>query len=227
MGVLREVLAGALLDRLLETLDQFLQIGRGQLRVEFDALGVLQIVHDLLERIDLVLVLRLQSEDDIAVHLHETAIAVPGEAFVAGLVDEAAQRGFVETDVEDGIHHTRHTFAGAGAARDEQRVFAVAELGPHRLLGLFEGRFDLGTEFGGILAVLGVLDADFGGDGETGRHGQADVGHLGEVGALAAEEVFHIGPALRLAAAEEVNGFLLCHAHRPHKGSATALAPSP
>ena len=85
-------------------------------------LCVLQLVQDVLERIDLGLGLRLEAEDDVAVHLHEAAIAVPGEAFVAGLLDEAAQGRFVEADVEDGVHHARHADAGAGAAGDQQRI---------------------------------------------------------------------------------------------------------
>ena len=80
--------------------------------------------------------LRLEAEDHVAVHLHEAAIAVPGEALVAGLLDEAAQGRLVEADVEDGVHHAGHADAGAGAAGDQERVLGVAELGAHDLLGL-------------------------------------------------------------------------------------------
>ena len=53
---------------------------------------MLQLLQDLLERVDLVLDLRLEAEDDVAVHLHEAAVAVPGEALVAGLLDRGRCR---------------------------------------------------------------------------------------------------------------------------------------
>ncbi len=112
------------------------------------SLGVLQLVHDVLERIDLGLRLRLEAEHDVAVHLHEAAVAIPGEAFVAGLLDEAAQGRFVEADVEHGVHHAGHADAGAGAARNQQRILGVAELGAHDLFGLFHRFVDLILQLG-------------------------------------------------------------------------------
>ena len=93
-----------------------------------------------LERVDLVLALRLEAEHDVAVHLHEAAVAVPGEALVAGLLDQALTVVVVQADVEDGVHHAGHRDAGAGAAGDEQRVLGVAELAAHDLLDLAPGR---------------------------------------------------------------------------------------
>ena len=148
----------------------------------------------------------LQVEHDVAVHLHEAAVAVPGEALVARLLGERLHRLVVEADVEHGVHHARHRVAGTGAAGEQQRVRRIAELGPHRLFDLLERLFDLGLEFGGYLLAVGVeVGADFGGDGEAGRDGQADVGHFGEVGPFAAEQVLHVGVAISLAVAEEID----------------------
>ena len=133
VGVLGEVLARSFLDRLLEALDQFLAD-----RLSFSSVSSLTPLACFSSSMIFsngsisCLLLRLEAEHHVAVHLHEAAIAVPGEAFVAGLLDQAAQGGFVEADVEDGVHHARHADAGPGAARDEQRVLGVAELGPHR-----------------------------------------------------------------------------------------------
>ena len=159
----------ASLTAFLKRLTSSLQIVDAELGVELDPLFVLEFLHDLLERVDLGLRCRLEAEHDVAVHLHETAIAVPGEAFVAGLVDQPLQGGFVEADVEDGIHHAGHGDAGAGPAGDEQRVLGVAELGPHGLFGFPHGRLDFALELGGIGVVVGVeVGADFGGQGEAG-----------------------------------------------------------
>ena len=167
---------------------------------------MLQLVHDVLERIDLVLRLRLEPEDDIAIHLHEATIAVPAEALVARLLDEPFERGLVETEVEHGVHHPRHGDAGTGAAGDEQRVLRITEFRAHRLLGLAERLVDLPLHLGRILVVVGDVGvANLGGECEAGGDGQPDIGHLGEVGALAAEQILHVGPALGLAGTEEVD----------------------
>ena len=56
-----------------------------------------------------------------------------------------------------------------------------------------------------LVAVLEIDVADFGRDGEAGRHGHAGPAHLGEPGALAAEDVFHLAVAVGCAAAKAIN----------------------
>ena len=73
---------------------------------------------------------RLEAEHDVAVHLHEAAVAVLGEALVAGLARSgpltvASLRPMLRTvSIMPGMD------AGAGAARDEQRVFGSPNLAP-------------------------------------------------------------------------------------------------
>ena len=86
-----------------------------------DAEGVLLGFEDGLERVDFF-ALRFEVEDDVAVHLDEAAVAVPGEALVAGLTRQAGYDGVIEAEVEHGVHHARHRGAGAGAHRNEQRI---------------------------------------------------------------------------------------------------------
>src|SRR5262249_19831841 len=57
------------------------------------------------------------------------------------------------------------------------------------------------------LAVLVIVAADRGGDGEARRHRQAEIGHLGKARAFAAEEVAHVSAALGFAVAEAVDPF--------------------
>ena len=47
-----------------------------------------------------------------------------------------------------------------------------------------------------LVAVLEVDVADFGGDGESRRHGNARAAHLGKAGAFAAEDIFHLAVAI-------------------------------
>ena len=58
---------------------------------------------------------------------------------------------------------------------------------------------------GNLVAVLEEDVADFGRDGEAGRHGHAGPAHLGEAGAFAAEDVFHLAVAVGSAAAKAIN----------------------
>jgi hypothetical protein len=62
----------------------------------------------------------IEAEHDVGIHLDEAAIAVPGEARVAGRGGEALDAGVVEAEVEDRVHHAGHGDAGAGADGDEQ-----------------------------------------------------------------------------------------------------------
>ena len=141
--VVREVFAGSVFDCFLEALNQLFQVVRGQVGVELRLLGVLELVHDLLERIDLSLGLRFQSQHHVAVHLDEAAVAIPTEALVAGFVNETLEGGFIQAKVEDRVHHARHADARAGPARNQERIFRIAELGAHRLFGLAQSLVDL------------------------------------------------------------------------------------
>ena len=189
--VVREVAAGALLDRRLERGDELLEVVGGELGVEGDALGLLHRLEALLEHVALVVALGLAAEHDVAVHADEAAVAVVGEPGVAGGADHALHGLVVEAEVEDRVHHARHAGAGAGAHAEQQRVGGVAEglagVGLERL----ERVLELGLDAVGVVAVGGVVVADLRGDGEAGRYRQPDGGHLGEIGALTPEQFAH------------------------------------
>ena len=197
--VLRERLAGGLLDELLVLLAEAAErVGR-HLGVVGDAVLLLGRVEQPVE------VVALEVEDDAAVHRDEAPVGVVGEPGVAGLGGEALHRLVVEPEVEDRVHHPGHRELGAGAHAHEQRVGRVAELLAHRLLDLADGLGHLAVERRRPAAVE-VGAARIGGDGEPGRHRQPEHrGHLGEVGALAAEEVLllHRGLAVLVIEAED------------------------
>ena len=114
----------------------------------------------------------------------------------------------IEAEIEDRIHHARHRHAGAGADRDQQGVFDLAEAGANRVLQCRHGGIDLGVEIDGIDPAGGVIGrADLGRDGKSGGYRQAECRHFGEICPLAAQQVFHIGAAFILAAAKAVNPF--------------------
>ncbi len=65
------MLAGAILDQLLESLDQFLQVLFGQIDIFFDADFVLEMVHDFIDRFVFVFMALLHTHDHVAVHLQK------------------------------------------------------------------------------------------------------------------------------------------------------------
>jgi len=191
LGVGGEVLTDLGLVLGLELAGQLLQVLCVQLHVLGDALLLLHLVDELLK------VLLADFHDHVGVHLDEAAVAVPGPAGVAGLLGQDVHHGLVEAQVEDGVHHAGHGGPGAGADGDQQGVLGVAELLAGDALHLLHVLHDLGEDAAvDLLAVLIVLGAGLGGDGEALGHGQADVGHLGQVGALAAQQLPHVGVAL-------------------------------
>ena len=193
--IVRKHLAGAFLDQGLEAHDEFLLVIGGELGV-FDVrviLLVLEGVNDGFERFVIFAFALLHAEDDVAVHLDEAAVAIPREAGILGGVFEREHRLVIQTEVQNRVHHAGHGIAGAGTDGDQERkALRVTELVAHDLLHVGNAGLHLRLEFLGIGLLVGVeISADFGGDGETGRHGQANAGHFREVGTLAAEQRFH------------------------------------
>ena len=136
---------------------------------------------------------------DVAEHLHEAAVGVPGEALVLRGPREALDGGVVEAQVEHRVEHPGHRLARAGADGDEQRVLVVAERLAGALLQALERLVDLlGHPVGLGLAVAHVGDARLGGDREARRDTvlAEHARHLGDVGALAAEQLAHVPRAL-------------------------------
>ena len=156
----------------------------------------------------------LDVHDHVAVHLDKAAVAIPGEAVVAGGAGEGEDGFVVEAEVEDGVHHAGHGVACAGADGDEERQFCfVAELAAHDFFHVGDGGFGLGFKVFGVgLFVFVVVGADFGGDGEAWRNGESDAGHFGEAGAFAAEEVPPGALAFCFACSESVDplGHFVC-----------------
>ena len=202
MRVLREGLAEFLLDPGLVEADHGLPLGSRQFRVEVAAEARLAILEDFLE--DLV----VEAEHHVAIHLYEAAIAVIGEARIAGFGGKRLHRPVVETEVEDRVEHARHRRAGAGADRHQKQVCGIAETASRQRGDMVEGSRHVGFQRSRIgLAVLVIPGARLGRDRETRWNRQAEAAHLGQIGALAAKQVPVTGTALSRTVAEGVDPF--------------------
>ena len=123
--ILGELAADRVLDDLLVGGDELLEVVDVEVRV-LGALAVLLLgrVQRLVEAVvgDLGAVLALDHvrrdvHDDPAEHRDEAAVRIPAEALIAADSDEALERGLVEAEVEDRVHHARHRELGSRANR--------------------------------------------------------------------------------------------------------------
>ena len=198
--VLRERTAQCLLHNGHVASNQFPQI----IRIKPGILGDALVFLGDFQRVFKGIVIEFQHH--IAIHLDETAIAVPRKPRVATSGGEAFHGLIVQAEVEHRIHHARHRHARAGANGDEQRVGGVAEfLGRH---AFNEGEAVQHLRLHIIRqAAAGIIigGAHGGGDGQARGHGEADAGHFREVGALAAQQFLLRGIALSRAATEPEN----------------------
>ena len=119
--ILREILAGLARHRILVAADQIDPVVAGQIGVERIALAVLEGIEDVLE------MMMLEAEHHVRIHGDEAAIAVIGKAAVAGHLGQRLHGLVVEAEIEHGVHHARHRGAAAGAHRNQQRIFGIAE----------------------------------------------------------------------------------------------------
>ncbi len=184
-GVLREFSAGFFYDQVLELLDNRLPPLGGDFRVALDAL----FCPDLLD-----VVFELQTfdvEDDLAEHLHQAAVRVPGKA-VTGFGGQRFDRLVVQAQVEDGVHHTGHRNTRTGANRNQERVTVIAELASHLLAEMFhplDGLFP--HAFGELFARIEIGETGFSRNRVAWWNRQTDTGHFAQVSALTAKKVPH------------------------------------
>ena len=209
----RELFAGILQDGGLETFYQFFQVVGRQFGIVLYFLFLLDRIDDLFERIDVLFALRFHVHHHVAVHLYETAVRVPCETRVAGLLGDAFDGFVVQAEVQDRVHHTRHRSARARTYRQQKRIRAAAKLHAHVLLDLFHGGFDFGLDHLDhfFLTVLIVLGADLGGDGKSRRNRNTDQVHFREVSSFSSEQFSHLSVTLGLLVAEGVNSFYVWH----------------
>ena len=158
--ILRERLFHLLLVDPLVDFAKFLELAGGQVGILLRAILFFQPLH-----FDFVVFVRQaagRAHDHIAEHIDKAAIAIPAGTLVPRGLDEA-KNGFVgQAEVQDGVHHARHRYGGAGADGYQQRVVHVAELLAHHLLEFAELGFDLIPHPGRILpAMLAEISAGF------------------------------------------------------------------
>ena len=131
----------------------------------------------------------LHTENDVAIHLDEAAVAVPCETLILSRGSERKNRLVIEAEVQDGVHHARHGVTCTGAHGNEKRhAFGITEFGVHDFFHGGDTGFHLLLEFDRVALLVRVeVSADFRADRESGRNRETDAAHLRKVCSFAAE----------------------------------------
>ena len=134
----------------------------------------------------------IQTHDDIAEHLNKTTIGIISETLVVRLCFNDFNNRVVHTEIENGVHHTRHGSPRAGTYGYQKRILRIPQLLARRSLQPRDILVDLFLNFRcNLLTIVVVANARFRRDGKSGRNRHAQVAHLGKVRSLAAKQLTH------------------------------------
>ena len=156
-------------------------------------------------------------EHHIGEHLDEAAVGVENKPFIAGQFDHRLTGFIIESEVENGIHHTGHTGGGTGTNRNQQRMGSFSESFAGGLFQTLESGIDLRADcfkkF--FLTDFTVQSARFGGDGESGRDRESERSHISKVGSFTAKKITHLGGTFGGSGSEEIDEFFV-NTHTKH-----------
>ncbi len=126
-GAVGEIFSGVFLDSLFKQYNKFLEILHIKLCIELHAFLLLDFLHYSLERIDVGLAFGLHAKHNVAIHLHETAVAVPCKARIAAFLCKRSHCGIVHTEIEHRIHHAGHRSTRSAAHRHKKRIGRIVK----------------------------------------------------------------------------------------------------
>ena len=129
---------------------------------------------------------------------------------IVGLLSHSLCHLVVQTQVQNGIHHTRHRSTGTRTYGNQQGILGIAELAVHQVLDVLNSCHHVVVQqlHNLLLTYLIVLITAVCGDCETWRNGNTDVVHLSKVCTLATQFLTHFCITFGLTVTEEVNSFL-------------------
>ena len=130
-------------DGFFEEFNEAFEVVGVEFVVELHAFFLFHFLYDFFEGVDFFFACGLEFQHDVAVHLHEAAVAVVGEAGVTRFACQAFYHFVVEAEVEDGVHHTGHRGAGTATHAHEQGIGGIAELLVGELFDVFDATFNI------------------------------------------------------------------------------------
>ncbi len=188
LRICREVFPDLLFIFRFELSRKRFQVIRSQFYVLLHALFLFHLVDELFK------ILFADFHNYIGVHLDKSSVAVPCPARIAGSFRKYVYNLFIQTQVQDRVHHTGHRSSSTGTYGNQERILLVTKLlagNPFHLRDCFHDlAHDLVIDRS---AILIILRAGFCCDRKALRHRQTQIRHLGKVRALSAEQVPHGG----------------------------------
>ena len=203
--VRREVFADFRFIFRFELASEFFQIFGGEFHVLGHAFFFFHLVDEFFK------VFFADFHNNVGIHLNKTTIAVVSPASIARFGSHGFDNIFVQTEVQDGVHHTRHGSASARTHRNEQRVFFVTEFHTGDAFHLVDVLHNLSLDvIVDFTAIFIVLSASLSRNSEALRNRQTDFGHFSKVRTFTAQQLTHG----RVAFAEQVH-ILVTHLSQP------------
>ena len=162
LRILRKVRTDFFFVFCLELFGKLFEVGSGKLDVLRDAARRFHAIDQFLE------IFLADFHDNVCVHLDEAAITVARPSFVSGLCCDNLHDFFIQSEVQDRIHHAGHGGSGAGPYGDKQRILFITELFACDLLHFKDCGIDLCLNIRVDLPVVIVISrAGFGCDGKA------------------------------------------------------------
>ena len=162
LRILRKVRTDFFFVFCLELFGKLFEVGSGKFDVLRDAARRFHAIDQFLE------IFLADFHDNVCVHLDEAAITVARPSFISGLCRDNLHDFFIQSEVQDRIHHAGHGGSGAGPYGDQQRILFITELLACDLLHFKDCGIDLCLDIRVDLPVVIVISrAGFGCDGKA------------------------------------------------------------
>ena len=135
---------------------------------------------------------------------------------VTGLLDQSLSYLVIQTEVEDGIHHTRHRCACTWAYWYEEWILYRTELAVHQCLSMSHSshHFVLKKFFDFFLTHFIIFITSVCCNGETWRNRYTNQVHFGKVRAFTTKYFSHLGIAFCFSVSECINSFFVHNCYR-------------
>ena len=169
---------------------QSLEVVGGKFGIERNAFLLFHLVYQSFK------VLFADFHNDVGVHLYKSSVAVPSPSRITRFFDKNFENFFVQTEVKNGIHHTRHRRSCARTDGNKKRIFFIAEFLSGNLFEFLDVfHYFRHNVVGNSSAVVVITGTSFGCYRKAVRNGQAEIGHFGEVCAFSAQKLAHLAVA--------------------------------
>ena len=148
----------------------------------------------------------------VRIHLDESSVAIASPSFITCFFGNYFNYFFVQTKVQNSIHHTRHRSSCTGTYRYQKRILKITESFAGYFFHLNDGFHNLLHNFVvDFSSIFIVLCTSFCCDCETLRNRKSQIGHLCKVGTFTAQKITHSC----ITFCKHVNPF--CHCLLPPK----------